>query len=53
MEFARNLVVEQLQPKTPGRDLLQFAGAIPPADLALMEGVIENECERVDLREWE
>ncbi|MFZ3211921.1 MAG: hypothetical protein WA188_10420 [Terriglobales bacterium] len=32
----------------PGNVLLEFAGTIPPDDVARMEKVIEEECERVD-----
>ena len=35
-----------------GKQLLQFAGTIPPDDLELMREAIEAECERVDLDEW-
>lgn len=35
-----------------GKQLLQFAGTIPPDDLELMHKAIEDECERVDLDEW-
>jgi len=36
----------------PGKQLLQFAGAIPPRDLELMRQAIDEECEQVDLDEW-
>ena len=36
----------------PGKQLLQFAGAIPPGDLELMRQAIDEECEQVDLDEW-
>jgi len=36
----------------PGKQLLQFAGAIPLDDLELMRQAIEDECEQVDLNEW-
>jgi len=36
----------------PGKQLLQFAGAIPLDDLELMRQAIEQECERVDADEW-
>lgn len=32
--------------------LLRFAGSIPPDDLARMEQVIEQDCERIDPNEW-
>ena len=35
-----------------GRQLLQFAGAIPADDLELMRQAIENGCEQVDLNEF-
>jgi hypothetical protein len=35
-----------------GRQLLRFAGAIPPEDLALMERAIEEGCERIDGDDW-
>jgi hypothetical protein len=36
----------------PGRQLLRFAGAIPPDDLDLMRQAIEADCEQVDTHEW-
>lgn len=36
----------------PGRQLVRFAGAIPPDDLQLMQQAIEADCERVDANEW-
>ena len=36
----------------PGKQLLQFAGAIPLDDLELMRQAIEQECEQVDADEW-
>ena len=50
LEFARTLKVE-IQ-GTPGRNLLPFAGSIPPDDLQLMREAIEQGCEQVDLNEW-
>lgn len=35
-----------------GKQLLQFAGAIPLDDLVLMREAIEAECERIDMDEW-
>jgi hypothetical protein len=43
---------KSLQRGMPGSRLIQFAGAIPEADLRLMEQAIEQGCERVDLDEW-
>ncbi|AEG15937.1 hypothetical protein Desku_2403 [Desulfofundulus kuznetsovii DSM 6115] len=37
---------------TPGRDLLRFAGVIPPEEGELMKRAIEDACERVDTNEW-
>jgi hypothetical protein len=36
----------------PGRQLLEFAGAIPLDDVELMRQAIEDSCEQVDLNEW-
>ena len=36
----------------PGKQLLEFAGAIPIGDLELMRQAIENGCEQVNLNEW-
>jgi hypothetical protein len=36
----------------PGQSLLQFAGAIPVEELALMTQAIQAGCEKVDLDEW-
>jgi len=36
----------------PGSVLLEFAGAIPPDDVARMQNVIEEECERVASDGW-
>ena len=36
----------------PGRQLLEFAGAIPLDDLDSMRQAIGDECEQVDLNEW-
>lgn len=37
---------------TPGRELLRFAGTIPPEDCRRMEEAIEAGCERVDPGAW-
>ncbi len=48
--------VQKLKTTTPrgvrGKELLRFAGAISPDDVALMEQAIEEDCERVDPNEW-
>ena len=36
----------------PGKNLLRFAGAIPPDDLFVMQETIESGCEQVNLNEW-
>lgn len=36
----------------PGKNLLQFAGTIPPNDLEVMRQAIDSDCEKVDLNEW-
>ena len=36
----------------PGRQLLEFAGAIPLDDVELMRQAIEDGCEQVDVNEW-
>ncbi len=35
-----------------GKQLLEFAGAVPPDDLEAMRQAIEQECGQVDLNEW-
>ena len=50
-EFTRALVVSTPH-GIPGRQLLRFAGAIPPDDLQLMRQAIEQGCEQVDANEW-
>jgi hypothetical protein len=36
----------------PGKQLLSFAGVIPPEDLGEMRNAIEEHCEKVDRNEW-
>ncbi len=36
----------------PGKQLLEFAGAIPLDDLELMRQAIEEGCGQADLNEW-
>lgn len=51
LSFARNLV--QSRPLgVPGRELLRFAGTIPPDDLAAMARAIEDGCEQINRDEW-
>lgn len=49
LEFIRKLVKVN---GTPGKNLLHFAGSIPPDDLQLMHEAIEQDCERIDGNEW-
>lgn len=51
LEFVRSLAKAELK-GMPGKQLLRFAGSIPPDDLQLMREAIERDCERVDLDEW-
>ncbi|MBO3457362.1 hypothetical protein G7B40_030425 [Aetokthonos hydrillicola Thurmond2011] len=51
LEFARTLVGSQIH-GVPGRELLNFAGTIPPDDILLMSRAIEQGCEQVDIDEW-
>lgn len=51
LEFARTLAKAEIQ-GTPGKQLLRFAGSIPPDDLQLMREAIEQDCEQVDVNEW-
>ena len=36
-----------------GKDLLQFAGSIPPEDLEIIRKAIEEDCENIDFEEWD
>ena len=51
LEFVQALQVFVRQ-GVPGKQLLQFAGAIPLDDLESMRQTIESGCEKVDLNEW-
>ena len=51
LEFARMLVNAEVR-GTPGKELLRFAGSIPPEDLQMMSAAIEQDCEQVDINEW-
>ncbi|NES19284.1 MAG: hypothetical protein F6K41_10230 [Symploca sp. SIO3E6] len=51
LEFTRTLVTDEVQ-GTPGKELLSFAGSIPPDDLQLMREEIKQGCEQVDINEW-
>lgn len=51
LEFARALALSTPH-GVPGKQLLRFAGMIPPSDLELMRQAIEQECEKVDHNGW-
>jgi hypothetical protein len=51
LEFVEALQVIARQ-GVPGKQLLQFAGAIPLDDLESIHQAIENGCEQVDPNEW-
>ncbi len=51
LEFARALASARIQ-GVPGRQLLHFAGSIPPDDVNVMRQAIEQGCEQVELNEW-
>ncbi|MBN2372316.1 hypothetical protein JXL19_00820 [bacterium] len=51
LEFTRALSLSAPH-GVPGRQLIRFAGAIPPDDVKLMHEAIEKGCEQVDTNEW-
>jgi len=51
LEFTRALALS-VPHGVAGRQLLQFAGAIPRSDIELMQEAIEQGCELVDTDEW-
>ncbi|MFP5273195.1 hypothetical protein [Coleofasciculus sp.] len=51
LEFAHALASSTIQ-GVSGRELLHFAGSIPPDDVKLMRQAIEQDCEQVYLNEW-
>jgi hypothetical protein len=51
LNFARFLRLSEPH-GVAGKDLLQFAGTIPAADLRLISQAIEDGCEQVDSNEW-
>lgn len=51
LHFTRKLKASTLS-GVPGKNLLQFAGAIPNEDLDIMREAIDSDCEQVDLNEW-
>jgi len=36
----------------PGKELVVFAGSIPPEDVRVMSKAIEEACEKVDVNAW-
>ena len=51
LEFARALRASRTTGVT-GKDLLRFAGNIPPEELKRMSAAIEEGCEQVHADEW-
>jgi hypothetical protein len=51
LDFARTLRESMLR-GTPGRELLRFAGTMTPAEADEFLRGIEEDCERIDPREW-
>ena len=49
LDFARRLNAPS---EISGRNLLQFAGSIDPADLEAISQAIQEGCERVDPNAW-
>lgn len=51
LQFTEQIGAAMQPVGTPGAALIQFAGTIPPADIALMQQAIAS-CETVDTDEW-
>jgi hypothetical protein len=51
LDFVQTLQASA-QKGVPGRQLLQFAGAIPADDLTRMRQAVLSACEQVQLNEW-
>lgn len=51
LEFVQTLQASARQ-GLPGKELLQFAGAIPADDIVLMRSVVTLACEQVPVNEW-
>ena len=51
LDFAKALAAAGRK-GAPGKQLLSFAGVIPPEDLGEMRNAIEEHCEKVDRDEW-
>ena len=53
LEFAKSLETSgSIGPGTPGKNLLDFAGAISKTDLLLMSNAIAEDCEQIDPNGW-
>ncbi len=50
LAFVRTLAATPVG--VPGKELLAFAGAIEPHDLAALQHAIDEGCEQVNLDEW-
>ena len=48
LDFAKSLIPKGVE----GKSLLPFAGVISEDDLQRMSDAIEENCEKVDIREW-
>ncbi len=51
LKFIQELALPQ-KSGVPGKNLLKYAGFIPPDDLRIMSDVIENDCRKIDINEW-
>ena len=51
LEFTRALSLSAPR-GVSGKQLLRFAGAVPPGDARLMQEAIEQGCEQVDINDW-
>jgi len=51
LEFTRALALSAPR-GISGKQLLRFAGAMPPEDIRSMREAIEQGCERIDANEW-
>ena len=51
LKFIQELSLPQ-KSGVPGKNLLKYAGFIPPDDLRIMSDVIENDCRKIDINEW-
>lgn len=51
LDYARSLITKQ-PVGVPGKELLQFAGAISLEDTHLMLEAVEKDCGKIDESEW-